>query len=453
MLVQGKTIVAVALAASASSACGVGYYLGADAGGGNAGGGAGNPDSSAAVGSPIGSGETGSPSGSGVLAGSGSPVSSGVSTGVVTFVTAGSPFGSGVAAAGSPFASGTTSGPSVGSGVSTGVGTVMTTGSSFGDQSGTVFTSGATSGTVFASDATSGTLVTPPPPPPPPPGDVNAQAFCKVPDIATGTLPFAVDTAFVPSGWMGDAPAYVAVPANPSTGVPASPATTARMTIFPTAYYSIGDACTPDGIGRSSATAKGACWKVIFVPFPKTIQPGTVPGAMKIGGGPGYGWAGAFWQYPRNNWGTLGGGYPIPPGATTVSFWARGHDGGEKVRFFTGEGLNTPCSDYVATTSTNATFPNIPAWTHYTIDITGLQYGTTYITPGQGAGGYFGGVLGAFGFGVGDQTLPSLNGASAPPNATDPTSAPVADPAVPGAVFPPFFESTIQFYIDDIEFQ
>jgi hypothetical protein len=417
MIVQGKTIVVVALAAWASSACGVGYYLGSDAGGAGAGSGAGNPASSAGVSSPE---ESGSPFASGVVA-AGSPFGSGVSTGVGIVMTAGSPFGSGVVAAGSPFGSGVT---------------FMT-----GGQSGTVFASGSVS---------SGTLV---PPPPPPPGDVDAQAFCKVPNIDAGSLPFVVDTAFVPSGWMGDAPAYMAVPADPIEGTPASPATTARMTLLPTGYKSIGDACTPDGIGRSSASAKGACWKVIFVPFPKTIQPGVGQGSMKIGGGPGYGWAGAFWQYPRNNWGSLGGGYPIPPGATTVSFWARGHDGGEKVRFFSGLGLNTPCSDYVATTSVNATFPNIPTWTRYTIDITGLEYGTTGLTPGQGSGGYFGGVLGAFGFGVGDQTLPSLNGGSAPPNATDPTSAPVADPAVPGAFFPPFFESTIQFYIDDIEFQ
>jgi|HubBroStandDraft_1064217.scaffolds.fasta_scaffold01600_2 hypothetical protein len=403
MMVWRRTIAAVALAAWASTACGVGYYQGLDAGGGGGGSGAGNPGSSAGVG-------VGARFSSGVTSGSSS------SSGVTSVTAAGSPFASGVVAAGSPF----------------------------GSQSGTLFASGS---------ASSGTLVTPPPPPPPPPGDVDAQAFCKVPNIDTGSLPFVVDTAFVPSGWMGDAPAYMALPADPLTGSSASPATTARMTLFPVGYSTIGDACTPDGVGRSSPSARGACWKVIFVPFPKTIQPGAGPGTMKIGGGPGYGWAGAFWQYPQNNWGSLGGGYPIPPGATTVSFWARGHDGGEKVRFFSGEGQNLPCSDYVAATSTNATFPPTPAWTQYTIDITGLQYGTTDITPGQGPGGYFGGVVGAFGFGVGDQTLPSLNGGSAPPNETDPTSAPVADPAVPGALFPPFFESTIQFYIDDIEFQ
>jgi hypothetical protein len=288
---------------------------------------------------------------------------------------------------------------------------------------------------------------------------VDAAAFCRVPTIDAGSLPFVVDTAYVPSGWMGDAPQYAAIPEDPATGAAAVAATTARMTLAPTMYGQIGDACSADKdsygvtVGRSSANAKGACWKVVFVPYPKTVQPGSTAGTTKIGGGPGYGWAGAFWQYPKNNWGTVGGGYPIPPGANRVSFWARGKDGGEKVRFFSGEGLNIPCSDYVATANTNTTFPTVPAWTHYTVDITMLDYSTSDITPGQGPGGYYGGVIGAFGFGVGDQTLPMLDGGSAPPNETDPNAGPVADPAVPGMTFPPFFDSTVTIYIDDIEFQ
>jgi hypothetical protein len=337
---------------------------------------------------------------------------------------------------------GNSSGSSSGGGGSSGTsgGTTTGSGTSGAGTSGAGTTSG---GTTSGTGATGGSAD----------GGVNAPAFCRVPStVDAGSLPFVVDTAYVPSGWMGDAPAYMAVPANPSLGTAASPATTARMTLTPTMYGTIGDACTPDGVGRSP-NPQGACWKVVFVPFPKTIQPGSTPGTTKIGGGPGYGWAGAFWQYPKNNWGTVGGGYPIPTGANTVSFWAKGTAGGEKVRFFTGEGLNTPCSDFVATTSTNATFPTTPAWTHYTIDITSLQYGTAGITPGQGSGGYFGGVLGAFGFGVGDQTLPSLDGGSAPPNMTDLDAAPVSDPAVADASFPPFFDSTVTFYIDDIEWQ
>jgi hypothetical protein len=60
---------------------------------------------------------------------------------------------------------------------------------------------------------------------------------------------------------------------------------------------------------------------------------------------------------------------------------------------------------------------------------------------------------GPFGFTVSAQTLPSLDGGSAPPNETDPEGGLVVDPASPGQDFPPFFDSTITFYIDDIEFQ
>jgi hypothetical protein len=61
-------------------------------------------------------------------------------------------------------------------------------------------------------------------------------------------------------------------------------------------------------------------------------------------------------------------------------------------------------------------------------------------------------VIGAFGFRVNDQTIPALEGGSAPPNETDPDGGPVVDPAS-GQAFPPFFPSTITFYIDDIEWQ
>jgi hypothetical protein len=390
--VRAKALGAVALAASAIAACGPDHYLGGDAA---------PPGSSS--GSSAGVGSTLSASGSSVS----NPVE-GVSGSTV--VTGGS-----------------TSGTAVSSGFA---------------ESGSVIAMG--SGSVASGTVTGYPSID---------AGTNAQAFCRVPAMNAGTLPFVVDTAFVPSGWMGDAPAYEAMPANPLLGTPASPASTARMTLQPVGYSGIGDACTPDGIGRSSPGAKGTCWKATFVPFPKSIQPGITRGSTKIGGGPGYGWAGAFWQYPRNNWGNLSGGFPIPPGANTVSFWARGKDGGEKVRFFTGEGIGVACSDYVSATSTDETMQNPPSWQHYTIDITGLAYSAANITPGQGLGGYYGGVIGAFGFGVGDQTLPSLGGASAPPNETDPDGGLVVDPAVPAMAFPPFFDSTITFYIDDIEFQ
>jgi hypothetical protein len=299
---------------------------------------------------------------------------------------------------------------------------------------------------------------------------VDAAAYCQVPSIDAGNLPFVIDTAFVPSGWMADAPAYPGMPADPATGSAAIPGTSARMTILPSGYSMVGDACSPDGVGRSSPNAKGGCWKVTYAPFPRGLEPNGA-GSMTIGRGPGYGWAGAFWQYPTNNWGTRGGGYPIPPGATKVSFWARGQEGGELVLFFTGQGFDAPCSDYSTTRYPGAggnygiSLASPPAWQNYTIDISDLDYSAAHVAPGQGPGGYYGGVIGAFGFSVADQTLPSagpcpaglicaaFGGPSAPPNDSDPDGGLIADPAMDGRLFPPFFPSTITFYIDDIEFQ
>ena len=45
--------------------------------------------------------------------------------------------------------------------------------------------------------------------------------------------------------------------------------------------------------------------------------------------GVGPGFAGLLWQFPENNFGP-GGGFPIPAGATEVSFWAWGRDGGAR---------------------------------------------------------------------------------------------------------------------------
>ena len=50
------------------------------------------------------------------------------------------------------------------------------------------------------------------------------------------------------------------------------------------------------------------------------------------------GWAGIYWQYPENNWGDKGPGLDLS-GATKVTFWARGKNGGEWVKFFVG-GIN-----------------------------------------------------------------------------------------------------------------
>ncbi|MFT7637737.1 MAG: hypothetical protein ACI9Y8_001515, partial [Candidatus Omnitrophota bacterium] len=41
-------------------------------------------------------------------------------------------------------------------------------------------------------------------------------------------------------------------------------------------------------------------------------------------------WAGVYWQSPANNWGSRAGGYDLN-GATKLTFWARGANGGERL--------------------------------------------------------------------------------------------------------------------------
>jgi hypothetical protein len=50
-------------------------------------------------------------------------------------------------------------------------------------------------------------------------------------------------------------------------------------------------------------------------------------------------WAGIFWQHPAGNWGTKNGGFNLS-GASYVTFWARGENGGEKVSEFKMGGLS-----------------------------------------------------------------------------------------------------------------
>ena len=45
------------------------------------------------------------------------------------------------------------------------------------------------------------------------------------------------------------------------------------------------------------------------------------------------GWAGIYWQYPADNWGTMKEGYNLE-GMTRLTFWARGEHGGEQIDRF-----------------------------------------------------------------------------------------------------------------------
>lgn len=83
----------------------------------------------------------------------------------------------------------------------------------------------------------------------------------------------------------------------------------------------------------------------------------------------GTGWGGVVWQSPAGDWGDLPGGLDLT-GAKTLTFWARGEDGGEKVKFGFGiisknkkffDSAKGETGDVILTKE----------WKQYTIDLSG----------------------------------------------------------------------------------
>jgi hypothetical protein len=163
----------------------------------------------------------------------------------------------------------------------------------------------------------------------------SAGSPMQGPDMAlpgnSGTLPFAVDTEFVTSGYMGDGE------------------TTGPVVMVPS---KAGDDTTCSG-NRSSSSAVGACHSVVYTPVAN-----------------GKGGAGVYWQFPANNWGDKPG-YALPLGATKVSFMAKGNKGGEIVKFFAGGETGKANQDTV-----NASIqPTLTAdWAPYSLDLAGQSY-------------------------------------------------------------------------------
>ncbi|MDB4970887.1 MAG: Glutamate synthase large chain [Myxococcales bacterium] len=153
------------------------------------------------------------------------------------------------------------------------------------------------------------------------------------PDLASGpmgTLPLAVDDKYVTSGFMGDGSDVVMTPARP------------------------GDSTDCNG-QRASAGAAGSCHQIVYTPT----------GTNK--------WAGVFWQSPANNWGDKPG-FPIPSGATRVSFQARGAAGGEKVTFQVG-GIADSTKPNQDSVKVSAIVTLTAAWAPYTVVLSGQSYG------------------------------------------------------------------------------
>ena len=165
----------------------------------------------------------------------------------------------------------------------------------------------------------------------------GACTACRLPSQNTDTLPFVVDSRFVASGYIGEC-----------QGV-----TQAGAGFNPTL-----DACTPAVGSRSSAAAKGGCYSVKYRP--------SAPDAGSCGG---TGYAGVFWVYPPDNFGSSAG-YGMPGAPTYLSFYARGALGGEVVSFGAGEapppsGMVTCGDSFIVTTK--ATLGT--AWMHFQLPL------------------------------------------------------------------------------------
>lgn len=79
------------------------------------------------------------------------------------------------------------------------------------------------------------------------------------------------------------------------------------------------------------------------------------------------GWGGVVWQHPANDWGARPGGFDLT-GASKLTFWARGAEGGEKVVF--GVGIIDTTTRWYDTTKTTLDVTLTKEWTSYTIPLT-----------------------------------------------------------------------------------
>ncbi len=90
-------------------------------------------------------------------------------------------------------------------------------------------------------------------------------------------------------------------------------------------------------------------------------------------------WAGIYWQNPPNNWGTIpGAGFDLR-GATKLTFWARGENGGEVINEFKMGGISS--GEYIDSDSASAgPIQLTKEWRKYEIDLRGKDL--SYIIGG-----------------------------------------------------------------------
>lgn len=97
-------------------------------------------------------------------------------------------------------------------------------------------------------------------------------------------------------------------------------------------------------------------------------------------------WGSVVWQHPANDWGDQPGGYDVST-AESLSFWARGEAGGEKVIF--GYGLLGIDKKYHDSSKAELEVTLTPEWKQYTIsleerELTRIKSGFLWRVVGQG---------------------------------------------------------------------
>jgi len=90
-------------------------------------------------------------------------------------------------------------------------------------------------------------------------------------------------------------------------------------------------------------------------------------------------WGGVYWQNPANNWGDRKGGFDLT-GASKVSFWAKGENGGERIEEFKLGGIGGlyPDSDVAGVGPVLLT----TEWEKFEIDLRGKDL--SYVSGGFG---------------------------------------------------------------------
>ena len=97
-------------------------------------------------------------------------------------------------------------------------------------------------------------------------------------------------------------------------------------------------------------------------------------------------WGSVAWQHPANDWGDLPGGYDVT-GAESLTFWARGESGGEKVVF--GYGMLGIERKYHDSSKGELEVTLTPQWKEYSIsleerELTRIKSGFLWRLAGQG---------------------------------------------------------------------